>query len=234
MPNQKTMKRKLTRQRAKARAGGGNVAVSRNVPTPTYHQTHVLGVAQSLRRTMTLNGGANTLLTTGTYVEPSVIILNGFFNMIASMQPAGYAKYMALYSKCFPLGARCRIKFAMCASTGSGANTSPAFLGAVITTNTTSLGSLAGAVDAGLVDYKLLNQSPDSCEIELSVDFAKFVDKPQILDDPQWFSTITANPTQVIVLHVFAESVIATAGCQLVHNYEIDIDCVYTDPIPFT
>jgi hypothetical protein len=237
-------KRKNQQQRQKGRSGKsgpkhpdvsrGMIGMSR-VPR-NYSANHVLGVAQSLRRTLGWAVGGAASVAAG-YAEQAVVLLNSPYDPDAALGGAsagGFAKYMALYSKCFTISARIRIRLSAAGVGNVGVATSAVTVGMTITTNTTSLGSAVAAVQAGLVNYELMNINPDRVELNNAVDIAKFVDKPDILDDPQFFCTAAANPAQLICLHFWTnnQSVVATSTVQ--YLIEVEYDVIFTDPIPFT
>lgn len=214
--------------------GGPGTSVA--IPRSNYLSKYTAGVSQSIRRTLAWSffGG---LASSSAYAEQLVVILNSPYdpdNALGGTQPLGFAKYMALYSKCFTLAARTKLKYAIAGTGNAGVPTAASAIGMSITTNSTSLGSLSAAVSNGMCDYHVHNVNPDSGVLTLGVDIAKFVDKPDILDDPQFFCTVAANPTQVIVLHVWTQNnatAITTFGAYVI---EVEFDVVFTDPIPFT
>jgi hypothetical protein len=106
--------------------------------------------------------------------------------------------------------------------------------GVTITTNSTALGSVDSAINAGLVSYDLIGANPDHRNFSLGVDVAKFVDKPQILDDPQFFCTASSNPAQFIYAHVWAFDYSPVTYGTIVLSLEVEFDCIFTDPIPFS
>jgi hypothetical protein len=216
----------------------GQISVSNSyhVPPRSYLGTHVGGIAQSIRRTLVWTVAASSATTTG-FGELGQVILNSPYDPDASLggaSAAGFAKYMEFYSKCFCLGARIKFTVANCATGFGGASISSAFFGVTVSTGTGAYSSLVNATQAGLCQYKLLNLNPDTCVLDVGVDVAKFVDKPDLLDDPQFFCTSSANPAQLIVAHYW-HSQNAVAGSQsVVYFLEVEMDCVFTDPISFT
>jgi hypothetical protein len=138
---------------------------------------------------------------------------------------------MAFYSKAWVLG--CRIKIHGVAAVDVLA-TSPALMTALtLTTNGVSLGSTTAAVANGMCDFHLTGNSPDRFTHVQTVDVAKFMRKPRVLDDPQFFCTSGASPSQLIVAHFSLESL--SGAVQTVRFFsELEFDVVFTDPIPFT
>jgi hypothetical protein len=182
------------------------------------------------------NGGS-ALTLTAIYTETAVQILNGPYDpdaALGGLSAAGFAKYMALYSKCFVLGAKVRVKGVLTGAGYNGPPLSAVLVGYTITTNTSSLTSTTNAIQAGLCSYQLVNVNPDRFEFNLSIDVAKFVDKPDLLDDNQFFCTSSANPAQVIAGHLWYLCPAAAGATTINYIVEVEMDCVFTDPIPFT
>jgi len=209
---------------------GSNVGTSVFIPPRRFLATHVAGTPQSVRRTVVVAGSNQQTLTFATYGEYTQI-MNSAYN--GGGVAAGYAKLMAFYSKCFVLGARIRVDFALSDTSSGATNTEPTVFGVTITTNSTTLGTITKAIEAGLCDWRELIQNPDSASLTLGVDIAKFLDKPQVLDDSQLFSTSGADPSQVVVAHIWAQNV-SSISSVLFTTYLLEYDCVFTDPIPFT
>jgi hypothetical protein len=207
-----------------------------NIPPRNYLSQHVAGVQPSLRRTLAWNVSNSTPIPS-TYNESAVVILNSPYdpdNALGGVSASGFAKYMAIYSKCFAIAARAKVKFVLAGALGAGLPPSSTTFGATITTSVGALASTFSAIDAGLCDYQLHNINTDRGELNLAVDVSKFVDKPDILDDSQFFCTSGANPSQVIALHVWSSNNgFITAGT-IQYVIEVEFDCVFTDPIPFT
>jgi hypothetical protein len=156
--------------------------------------------------------------------------LNGAYQPVGGSSPAGYAKYMAFYSKAFVLGARIRLR-----GTGRALTTPGCYgVGVCVTTNATGLGSITAAIDNGMVDYRIMLSNPDHFDISQSVEVSKFLNKPRVLDDPQLFSTNASNPVQVVVAHFFAQNIGTPSSIEVEAIAEIEMDVVFTDPIPFT
>lgn len=140
---------------------------------------------------------------------------------------------MQFYSKCFVHGARIKWSGAP-ASLAVGTNdTQPIIWGVTINTNSTTLTSAVGAVSEGLCSYKLNNQAPDSVMLTEGVDIGKFLNVPNILNNPQLFSTSSAFPGQIIVAHIWLHNYAGNTNF-LANFVEIEMDVTFTDPIPFT
>lgn len=223
-------------QRGAARRPSIAQGVSTNIPPKNYMQTHIAGVPSSQRQTLSW-AYQGTVGITSAYAEASVIVLNSPYDpdyAAGGTSSAGFAKWMAFYSKCFVLGARATLKFAMSGTSVAGPPTEPVATGLTITTNVSSLGSTLDAIQNGLCDYKVMNLCPDSGVLSVGVDVAKFVDKPDILDDNQFFCTATGNPGQLIVLHHWVDGLSSLTTISQAYVIEVEMDCVFTDPIPFT
>jgi len=208
-----------------------------NIPPRNYLATHVAGVQPSIRRTLAWNVTSNGTIPSNTYTESAVVILNSPYdpdNALGGVSASGFAKYMAIYSKCFAIAARAKVKFATSGANGEGVPTGVNVIGATITTSVSALSSLYNAIDAGLCDYQIHNINPDRGELNLAVDIAKFVNKPDILDDSQFFCTASSNPSQVVALHLFSNGLSLLATTVYTFVIEVEFDCVFTDPIPFT
>ncbi len=206
------------------------------VPERSYLQTHIGGASQSIRRTLTWAASTNVVVAAATYSEIYVVKLNSPYdpdNALGGTSATGFAKYMAFYSKCFVLGARIKAK-GVNDNGGGAASTAPSASGINITTNTTSLGSVQTAIQTGLCDYGMVFENPDRYSYTLGIDVGKFVDKPDVLDDPQFFCTSGADPSQLVVGHVWVHNLDGARTLTTSVVVEVEFDCVFTDPIPFT
>lgn len=200
------------------------------MPRLTMGADTLLGIARTQRRTLAfVSGGALNTGAAGAYAELTYT-LNGAFNVSGGASAIGYAKYMAFYSKCFVLGAAMQVR---------GASSTPGnhayVVGLSITTNATSLGTSVAAIGNGMSTWTVAFSTPDRYALTESVDTGRFLNKPKVLDDPQLFSTSAANPTQVLVAHLWIAGVVATAAAINTESMvEVLLDCVFTDPVPFT
>jgi len=169
--------------------------------------------------------------------EAAFVILNSPFDPDAALGGAsaqGFAKYMGLYSKCFALEANIKVRYCLTGPLAAGSNAAAAIVGVTITTNSATLSGVVNAAQQGLCDFHLRNQSPDSGTLALKCNFSKFADKPDILDDPQWFCTSSSGPTQIIVAHLWAQDFGVSTNTTLVYTLEVEMDLIFTDPVPFT
>ncbi len=124
------------------------------VPPMSLGNDTLLGLARSTRRILSLVGGG-TLSTggTGAYAE-TTLTLNDAYN--GGTSAAGYAKYMAFYSKCFVLGSTIVVKAVTTAAASHGS-----YVGLTTTTNTTSLASATHAISNGMCDWRVIYVNPD-------------------------------------------------------------------------
>lgn len=220
-------------KRIQRRRRGGAVGTS-SIPR-NFLSTNFAGVSPSLRRTLAWYGAIGSTLSS-TYSENTVVILNSPYDPDAALggvSAAGFAKYMAMYSKCFVTSARIIVKYALAGTSFEGSPSGIVHVGVTITTYSTSIGSLFGAVTAGLVEHRVHNINPDSGTFSLAVDIAKFIDKPFILDDPQLFCTSGANPGQIVCAHIWTNNV-SLANPTILGGIDVEYDCTFTDPIPFS
>jgi len=193
------------------------------------------GVPQTLRTTLNYANSGTLTVPLVTYAE-NVAILNGPYDPDAALggeSATGFAKLMAFYSKCFVIRARWRVNVS---NTGSSSNLPPAdsnlIVGATVSTNSSSLSGVTQAITTGISQYNMIAANPDTCQFEGVVDIGAFVNKPQVLDDPDFFCTSSSNPSQVICLHTWAES--TGAAGYMPYLVLVEFDCVFTDPIPFS
>ncbi len=215
----------------------GGQAVSVNIPPRNYLATHVAGLTPTLRRTLVWAYDNFTPSASGVMTECLVAKLNSPYdpdNAVGGASATGFAKYMAFYSKCFVLAARIKVHYVACASNGDQPPLAPGTAGVTITTTTGALGSIAAQIEAGLCVFKRTGYSQNTGVLDIGVDVGKFLNKPDVLDDPQLFCTNAADPTQLIVAHVWIQNDSTVSAINLKCIHEIEFDCVFTDPITFT
>jgi hypothetical protein len=202
-----------------------SAARGKYVPRMSLGADTLLGLAQSQRRTLCYAEVNQSLTSSAAYAfQPWV--LNGAFAVHGGGSvPAGFNRYMAFYSKAYVLGARIVTKLVSSTPTVQGT------VGIVVTTNAVSLAGSNFAIDNGMVQWDMVGANPDHRVFTESVDVAKFFNKKNVIDDPTLYSTVAANPSQIIVAHIFVES----TGTFIVKlSTECYLDIVFTDPIPFT
>ncbi len=187
----------------------------------------LLGITPTLRRQLAVTFFASLTSTAGAYAEIA-FVLNTGYHVFGSTDSVGYDKYMQFYSKAWVVASRWEVRGVYIASGTNGA-----FVGAGVTTNSTSLGSGVAMIDNGLSKWTTAYVNPDRVRLSGRVDHSRFLGKPVYLDDPQLFCTSSAQPAQVIVLHLGVNALNSGTGT---FEYAIEIvqDVVFTDPIPFT
>jgi hypothetical protein len=241
MPIKKNRNRRRNMSKGGMQRGAGSEALTRigvgpAIPRSDFLKQHVGGIAQHTRQTLVWAYAQGTNVPLSTYSELAVVILNSPYDPDSALGGAsatGFAKWMSFYSKCFCIGARIKVKLVQ-TDAAYAVSTCPAVYGISVTTNSTSLGSAAAAIQTGLVTYDVGYANPDRHYFELGIDIGKFVDKPDILDDNQFFCTASANPGQLVVAHVWGENHNTGAASDVLFTTEVEFDCVFTDPIPFS
>ncbi len=201
----------------------------RAVPRANLGSDTLLGLAQSQRRTLPFVAAVSLVQTGGAYTE-SPILLNSAYHTYSSTDATGYQKYMAFYSKCFVVGATIVAKGVVI----DNASTSGVVVGLTVSTNSTSFASYAAAIENGMCTWDVVFNIPDRIHLTQSVDVKRFLNKPNVLDDPQLFSTATGFPTQAIDAHLFSQCIDGTTSVAVKFVVEVLFDCIFTDPIPFT
>jgi len=200
-----------------------------NVPRMNLGRDTLLGLAQSQRRTLSFVGSAAISGAAGVYAE-NTVNMNNAFSVFGGASAIGYAKYMAFYSKCFVLGSTIHAKGVVI----DNAATAGLVAGVTLSTNSTSLASFPAAIENGMCDWTVAFNLPDRFDFKQSVEVSKFLNKPRILDDPQLFSTSSASPTQLVVAHIWTQPTGGATAINFSVVFQVDLDCVFTDPIPFT
>lgn len=212
----------------------GNVTTG-NVPSRNYLATRTAGVTQSLRRTLVWCYITSVAVGIG-YNEQIVLVLNNPYDpdyAVGGASAVGFSKYMAFYSKCFTLGARVKVRAAYDYTGDVQVQYEPIITGVTITTTGSSIGSTLAAITDGLVNYELTSSSPSRVMLTESVDVGKYLHKPYVLDDPDLFCTDSGGPSQIVCAHVWTDN----RGSGHTHGtyvFEVEMDCVFTDPIQFT
>lgn len=245
------MPRKRNNQRRPRSRGGksqskqaGNamnrLMASSGGPAKTFGATHIFGAPQTQRVTLAWTGSGNVGNAAGGFAYQALQVNNPYApdNTFFSASAQAYAKWIAFYSKCFVI--RIRFKTSFLAVTASNATipaTVPQVVGCTFTTNSTSLGSFQQAINNGLSQWKLLGAYPDATTFTGTLDVAKFLNKPNILDDEDLLCTSSAGPSQVICLHIWGanpstfQNITTINWCNVI---ELEMDCIFTDPNPFT
>jgi len=236
MPRINKMKRASARKSRKGAQQENRSAVFPKSATASLYLSHkLLGLPQTRRLTLQWWNADSLSLTEGIYQEQSAVVNSPYDPdpTLGGESAQGFAKNMAFYSKCFVTRARWRVDWnVLLTSSGLAPNVAPTFVGVTITTNTSGLSSAINAINNGLCEYRLLGQNPDTCKMEGVVDIGAFLNKPQVLDDPDLFCTSSANPNQIVALHTWALG--TSANNTVYFGLLLQFDCVFTDPIPFT
>lgn len=217
-------------RKAGTKGRGTSLKARSRTLVPRYLKEHISGFPQHERQTLRwANIVGNTSLTAGSYFD-SPYILNGAFDpdfLAASTQPAGFAKYMAVYTKYFVKAARITVNFANQSSL-------PFVFGITVTTNTTTLTNFVGSIQPGLCNFTTLCGSPDNKTISESVDIEKFLDvKRGTSLYPNYAGDVGANPLQIVVAHVWGYDMNVSTGIIYAFNVIIDFDVDFYDPKPF-
>lgn len=234
-PSTKQPRRKTQRNR-----GGTSTTVDVSsgpgVPRNNFLKTTFAGIETSARRTLSYFTYLSFTQSPSAFAEPFVAVLNGPYDpntALGGLSATGYAKMMQFYSKSYVLGARIKVRYANLSTAGGSQTCLPIVFGVTITTSTAALSTAEAAVTAGLADYRLVCTTPDACLIDLGVNTSKFMDVPDVLDRPDLYGTNAAVPSQVIIAHVWYQSLLANASSGAI-TVEIEFDTVFTDPVPFT
>lgn len=212
------------------------VTTGNRVPRSNFLSTSIAGVPQSTRQTLSWSALGQGATGTVTFTDLQMIRLNSPYDpdvALGGTSTTGFARLMQMYTKCFVLGARIKVKVVNTNATGDSPPTSPIIIGITLSTNASSLGSVQQAISTGLSQHVLLGFSPDVHTFNLGCDISKFVDKPDILDDPDFATLATSNPNQSVVSHLWCYQLSALSK-YVAWVVELEQDCVFTDPQPFS
>jgi len=215
--------------RARRDRNAEQLAVGTSVLPRSMGALSLTGTSQMLRRKLAITRSFAFTGTAGGFTSAYCILNTGYGVDGASLQYPGYAKYMAFYSKAWVLDSRWRARF-----TRDAASSAAVVVGTVVTTNTTAFLGYDKPIENGLSRWTMLGKNPDSATLNGACNHARFLGKPNYLDDPQLYSTVSANVGQAVVLQLFlqaADAATTVAGEVVV---ELEVDVVFTDPIPFT
>jgi len=209
------------------------VAAISNAPTRTL-ASKTSGFPQQQRRTLNLYYFRQLNLGTVTYGEDTCT-LNGLFDptSIGATQPIGFAKYMAIYTKAYVVKCKWRVQFGCATSTGTNPSPGPIQIGATVTTNTNNLNNVETAIGVGLCQYGYITASNDTKKMEGVVDIGKFLDRKSVKEQQDLYSTVAANPSQIVVLHIWGQNPGPTT-VQMATQVLLEFDVIFTDPQPFT
>lgn len=227
-------KKKMTQAETTQRGASSSLlpGVGPTIPPRNYLKRGPASVRQAHRET--LNWAyvpSYKTLTGAAYTEFFQIVLNNPYDPDAAVggtSAHGFAKYMQFYSKCFVLAARIKVS-----GTKTAAATPGGLLGMHITTDTTAASSAVTCINDGYCQYQVVNSYPDRFHLDLGCDVGKFLNKPDVLDDPELFCTSSSGPGQIVVAHIWGSNYSATSEF-VSFVIEVEMDCVFTDPISFT
>lgn len=206
------------------------------IPRSNFLTTALTAVPQSTRRTLSWSYPAQYLVSATSMTTLIQIRLNSLYDpdvALGGTSATGFAKLMAFYSKYSVIGARVKLRLVNSNASGDQPALSSILGGVTITTDLTTLSTPQLAISSGLVDYDIIGISPDKRTFELGVDIAKFVDKPDILDDANFSGTSSSNPNQIVAAQCWVWNYSALAK-YATFAVEVQYDAVFTDPIPFT
>lgn len=206
-----------------------NPGASKFIPNLRDLTLRPFGVHQSLRETLLFAYAPPFLTVPSTVYGETTFALNSALAPAFATAATGYVKYLQFYSKCFVLAARINIKGIVESGTGSAMT-----LGTTITTTFTSLANTETAIGSGYTDWTMTYLNPDRFEFNLGMDVAKFLQKPDVLDDPQLFSTASSPPSQLVIAHFWYQNLGTGTTSYIFYQPTIELDCVFTDPITFT
>lgn len=231
MRKTKTNSKRKTRTTQRGANDGTSPGVSVLIPRDNYLRRGPASIRQSHRETLTwATVPAYKTLTGASFTEFFTLALNNPYDpdtAVGGTSAHGFSKYMQFYSKCFVLAAKIKVQAAKTAAANPGG-----LLGMTLTTYNTAFTAAVTAIENGYTDYQIVNSYPDRVSLDLGVDVGKFMDKPDVLDDPELFCTSSSGPTQGIFAHIWGSNFSATSEF-VSFVVEVEMDCVFTDPIPF-
>jgi len=164
----------------------------------------------------------------GTFTVPTILAVNNPYDVaVGFSQPSGWAKLMAIYTKCYVKSAK--VTCMVTNETSSTLGSAPSLQGLSITTLQAPVGSASLAIQGGLETHAQVNKSPDIITMTLSVDIGKYLTVDNVLDGDQLFCTDAAGPQQVVYIQHWCFNNGGIAGSYLIH-YIIDYDCIFSDP----
>jgi hypothetical protein len=230
----KSSKKKNPRRRGKNQREdvGAVVPVNFKMRSSNFLSRHIGGVPQTQRTTFVWSAFTQNATSSATYFE-NTVILNSPLAPGGTTAAEGFAKMMAFYSKCFVIRTRWRVLLQHNLSTGGFPNVDPCEVGAVITTTSTSLASPDAAIMNGLSQHDFVTVNPDHVSFEGELDIGRYLNKPDILDDDQLYTTASANPTALVFMHAWVFNNGPSVG-NLTTRFVLEFDCVLTDPIHFS
>lgn len=238
VPSSKRVKTETTAS-SKRRVEKGGRATNKNVNISArasslrigYFSSHIGGFPQRYNETLRFANAPGVVVALGAsaYSEAAVVVLNGTYRPctgLSATAAAGFDKLMAIYTKCYVRAARIKMSACLMPTTVSSI-----VVGITGTTNSTTLGTYALAVEAGFEKHLLLGPNTDSGSVSVSVDIGKYLGRDLLTNTSDLYCTTSANPSQVVDAHLWFQNNTATA-CTYTFTIEVDYDCVFTDPLP--
>lgn len=223
-------------QTVKHKAGANNIGRTSIAPRnphfkPGYFKSHLPGVPQKFSETLRwFVQPAQYTVAASTYANPYQIVMNGAFDpdlTLGATQPAAFAKLMALYTKCCVKS--CKITVDVTSEPLAGVYRPIVWGIAVSTTTGTAPATLVQAITGGPNTYKLLFSNPDTQRQTISVDMARYLQVDDLFDNPDYSSTVAANPAQVVIGNIFFDNATAASGF-ISAKIQVDFECTFYDP----
>jgi hypothetical protein len=216
------------RSRGRSRPRSRGVESGRLVPSVNVGDRNLLGLPQSYKVVLCLPV-VNLPLTTGNVandVYDSPIRFSSAYNNGTSA--VGYAKLIAFYSKCYVVGSSAKFTCTNISSSTSSV------IGMTVTTGNTTFNSASAAIANGMCRWSGLQANPDTRLLTQRCNVKKFMNaRSDYVGNTTYASTSGADPSQMVFLHLWTATNSANA---VTSNFsgEILLECVFTDPIPFT
>lgn len=214
------------------------VSLSRNIPPVLGLVDSISAIPQEFKSTLTWAAFyAPSATGPASFADPLIVRLNSPYDpndAFGGASATGYAKLMAMYTKCFVRGVRFTVRFMNESAFTGGAPIANVIVGCTINTNNTALTGFAAAVGNGLAEYETVGASPDVAKFTRTLDIGKFLDVPDILSNTSLYSTASANPTNIVYAHFWIENPVASTSAYVVVVADVEFECTFTDPVPFT
>jgi len=153
--------------------------------------------------------------------------LNGPYlpTTVGAHQPMGWDQYIAMYRNACVLSCRVTADF-----TQNGA-TVPTIIGITGSTSTTLWSTGTGRVESGLTPYRVM---PSACTVPMSLsafyDIAKLSGVTDLADEPDYWCSDAANPTNTTIGQVWARDVNGTSSINLTAFTVMEFDILFLKP----
>jgi len=200
---------------------------------PSFWKYNVAAYPQRMKTQLHWTNELASSATSGTFSDLQQVILNGPYDPDASWggsSATAFARMMQVYTKCFVTAACIKVHFI---NTVTGGALQPTMVGVTASTNSTTFTSLFNATGAGLSEQKFIGANPDNGVVKLDIDMNKFFSITDLLSNPSYACTSSANPGQIVVGHIWVATQAATAAA-ISYFCEVNFDVVFTDPQPIT